>query len=668
MTEVAEVTEVELGEPEGVASGRWLDRVMRAAPYAAVWLVLIVPTVRTMARGWRPVGDNGTIALQSWNTFSLHAPLVGQGTGAANGLGGAQSVGNPGPLEYWLLAPFVHIDPGQGALIGSALLCGVALSLGVYVLQKTAGLWAAVIMALVVADLAIVSPFAFIDPVWNSDFASFWFLSFLAVAFAVGAGYLRYLPLLVFVGSVTIDAHLLFAPSTVFIFIAVVVCGLLFRKPDNHRWVLWTVVVAAVCWIAPLCQEIFGSHPNLTALLHSVGVGSGSTQSVGTFGSALGLHALARAASPKAVWATPRPIQPNASYRDVLNNGPLVYCLVIFALAAVIFLAWRHKKTYLLSLSAVTTASALGLVLLYARVPKNYTLSFEWVSQAVWIVGICIWITGGYAVVIWARSYLSAERGISVPSVRIPKSAVKISVLCVVGISVIAGTAVVLFPYNGRGQRLDYAAWGRVQQEAKIIETYFPKSNVGINVRYSGQDYIQRFQDEHGTAYLLQTAGWVPGLPSQSNGLLHDPLHSDRPSVVFDENRRLLTGFELYPDYSPYEILLPKHCGRITPSPDSLATTQGKSWDGGSIRLASLKLKSLAEFECLTKSPGRAALPLNVKNLQVHRELAQALSANSDQDVPDAVAIQDFQNFYLLEQLRNYDLAKLKFLYKLKHS
>ena len=96
-------------------------------------------------------------------------------------------------------------------------------------LQKTAGLWAAVIMALVVADLAIVSPFAFIDPVWNSDFASFWFLSFLAVAFAVGAGNLRYLPLLVFVGSVTIDSHLLFAPSTVLILIAVVVCGLLFR-------------------------------------------------------------------------------------------------------------------------------------------------------------------------------------------------------------------------------------------------------------------------------------------------------------------------------------------------------------------------------------------------------------------------------------------------------
>ena len=144
--------------------------------------------------------------------FSLHAPLVGQATGAATGTGGVQTTGDPGPLEFWLLAPFVHLDPGQGVLIGSVLLCGAALSFGLYVLQKSAGPWAAVVLALVVADLAIVSPLPFTDPVWNSDFASFWFLSFLAVAFAVGLGNLRYLPFLVFIGSVTIDSHLLFLP------------------------------------------------------------------------------------------------------------------------------------------------------------------------------------------------------------------------------------------------------------------------------------------------------------------------------------------------------------------------------------------------------------------------------------------------------------------------
>ncbi len=659
LSTLTEVAEVELGEPEVTASGRSLDRVVRAAPYAAVWVVLLVPTLRTMARGWRPVGDNGTIALQAWNTFSLHIPLVGQGTGAANGLGGAQTVGNPGPLEYWLLAPFVHIDPGQGALLGSALLCGAALTLGVYVLQKTAGLWAAVVLAVVVADLAIVSPFAFIDPVWNSDFASFWFLSFLAVAFAVGSGNLRYLPLLVFVASVTIDSHLLFAPSTGLALIAVVVCGLLLQRPDNYRWLWWTVGVTAVCWIAPLGQQLFGSHPNLTALLKSFGVGSG--QPVKTFGSLLGLRALARAASPKAVWATPRPIQPGASYRDVLQSGHLVYCIVFFALLAIFVLAWRHKKTYLISLSAVTIASAIGLVLLYARVPRNYTLSFEWISQAVWIVGICIWLTGGYAVVIWARNRLSVRRGIWVPN-----TTLKTSMIVLTALAVIAGTLVVMFPYNGRGQRLDYAAWRRVQNEAKIIETYVPRSDVGINVRYSGRDFIQRFQDEHGTAYLLETAGWIPGLPPQSNGLLHDPIEPGDPSFVFDENQRMLTGFERYPDYSAIEILLPQHCNRIAPRLKSEATTPGRTGDAGSTRLVTITVDSLAEFECLTRNPGLAALPASVKNPKVQTELSETLTANSAGDSVNAVSIKNLKTYYLVVELRNFNLSKLKFLHKLK--
>ncbi len=220
------------------------------------------------------------------------------------------------------------------------------------------------------------------------DFASFWFLSFLAVAFAVGLGNLRYLPFLVFIGSVTIDSHLLFLPSTALTLIAAVVCGLLVRRPNDFRWLWWTIGVAVVCWIGPLAQQLFGSHPNGTALLHSLGFGSGKP--VKTLSSVLGLRALARAASPKAVWATPRPTQPFASYNDVLHNGNLIYLLAFVALVAVLVLAWRLKNTYLLSLSAVTIASAIGLVALYARIPADYTLSFQWISLAVWIVGICI--------------------------------------------------------------------------------------------------------------------------------------------------------------------------------------------------------------------------------------------------------------------------------------
>jgi hypothetical protein len=590
---LTEVAEVEPAAPAVVKSGRALDTALRFAPYAAIWIVLLVPTVRTMVRGWVPVGDDASIALQAWNTFSLHAPLVGQATGAATGPGGVQTTGNPGPLEFWLLGPFAHIDPRQGVLLGSALLCGAALTFGLYVLQKCVGLWAAVVMTLVVLDLALVSPLPFVDPVWNSSFASFWFLSYLAVAFAVGAGNMRYLPFLVFIGSVTVDAHLLFLPSTVLILIAVTACGLLQRRPTNYRWLWWTIAVAVVCWIAPVLQQLFGSHPNGTALLHSVGLGSGG--SVKTFGGSLGLRALARAASPKAVWATPRPIQPVGSYGDVLHNGTLIFCLAFLVVVAVFVLAWLHKKRYLASLTAVTIAASIGLVLLYDRVPKNYVLAFQWISLAVWIVGICIWISVVYGVVVLVRNRLRGRLPASPEGLDLEKW-LKLAVLTVIVVATIAATLVVTFPYGGNGQRLDFVAMGRVKSEAAIVEKGVPRGDVGIAVQYTGPDYLQSVQDERGVAYLLRTAGWVPGLPVASNGLLNYPIHPDKPFVVFMEHLGNLTGSKIYSHYAVSEILSPSSSVPKTKVPKGLK---------GLKKLSPSQVKNLKKLT-----------PAQIKNLQ----------------------------------------------------
>ena len=586
---LTEVTEVDVAEPEVAVPGNALDRALRVAPYAAVWIVLLLPTLRTMIRGWVPVGDDASIALQAWNTFSLHAPLVGQATGAATGPGGVQTTGDPGPLEFWLLAPFAHLDPCQGVLIGSVLLGGAVLSFGLYVLQKTAGLWAAAIMALVVIDLAIVSPLPFVDPVWNSSFASFWFLSFLAVAFAVGAGNLRYVPFLVFIGSVTIDSHLLFLPPAALILIAALVCGLLVRRPANYRWLWWSIGVAAVCWIAPLYQELADSHPNGSALLHSAFSGS-----IKTFGWGLGFRALARAASPEAVWATPRPTQPVTSYDDVLHHGYLIFCIAFVALVVIFVLAWRHKKTFLASLSAVTIAGAVGLVSLYARVPKNYVLSFQWVSLAVWIVGICIWITVIYGLVIFVQRHLRQR-----PEVRIPRKVLGMCVLGLISVGTIAATLVVMFPYGGNAQRLDFAGMGRVQSEAQIVEKGVPRGDVGLDVQYSGTNFLQSVEDVRGIAYLLRTAGWVPGLPIESNGLLNYPIHSNKPFVVFKEHGTTVTGSKIYSHYSISDVLSPssnsknqkslKGLGKL----NKLTPTQLKNLK----KLTPAQLKNLKQFK-----------------------------------------------------------------------
>ena len=162
--------------------------MVRAAPHVVVWILLLAPMVRSMARGWRPLGDDATIAIGAWRALSLHPPLLGQLTSATGG----SNASDPGPLEYWLLGPFVHLDPGQGVLIGSALLCALILSVTIEVLRRTSGTWAAVIFTFVVVDMAIVSPTPFVDPVWNNSFGFFWFAAFLGVAFTVGRGHLAY--------------------------------------------------------------------------------------------------------------------------------------------------------------------------------------------------------------------------------------------------------------------------------------------------------------------------------------------------------------------------------------------------------------------------------------------------------------------------------------------
>ena len=148
------------------------NRLVRIAPHLLVWTLLLVPAIRSMARGWRPLSDDATIAIGAWRSLSLHPPLIGQITSAAGGA----NASDPGPLEYWLLAPFAHLDPGQGVLLGSAILCAVILSITLHILWKNVGTSATIIFSLVIADLAITSPTPFLDPVWNNAFGFFWFI------------------------------------------------------------------------------------------------------------------------------------------------------------------------------------------------------------------------------------------------------------------------------------------------------------------------------------------------------------------------------------------------------------------------------------------------------------------------------------------------------------
>jgi hypothetical protein len=494
------------------------------------------------------LGDDASIAIQAWHSLSLHPPLIGQLTGATGQLTSAgaitgatgMQVSNPGPLEFWLLGPFVHLDPGQGVLLGSAILCAVILSVTLEILWRSTGAWPTVIFSLVIADLAITSPTPFLDPVWNSSFGFFWFTAFLGIAFVVGLGNLRYFPLLLFVGSVTVDSHLLYLPSVGFILVATAICGLLNKKPSG-RWLWWTRAVLLFCWVGPIYQEFFESRPNLSLLLGSAGTLSGAPASK-TEGLGFGLRALSRAASLNPIWASPRPIDPFASSNDISHRNPL-FALVLLALVGIAAVAWRHKKPALMSMCVVSIGGSLGVVVLFTLTPASYLLAFVWVNLALWLVGICIWLTLGLAVITAIRSRYGREK------IKLSAKARRVGVSLGLRAAGVAGVMVTTFPYASQFV-LDWAGVARVDRMTADIEHHLHQGSVSMGVlTNSSASFFQASTDERGAAYLLLTAGWLPGMQPNIDDLLGMPIQPKSAFVVFTERGDTLTSAHFYPHY-----------------------------------------------------------------------------------------------------------------------
>jgi hypothetical protein len=529
------------------------SRILGFAPHVMVWTLLWVPTIRSMARGWRPIADDAEIAIGAWRSLSLNPPLVGHVTFATS----STHLADPGPLEYWFLGPFTHLDPGQGVLIGSALLCAVVLSVAISVLRRSVSVWAGVILSLVIADLAIVSPLQFQDPVWNVHFGAFWFVSFLAVAFVVGLGNLRYYPLLLFLGSVTVDSHLIFLPTVAIVLVAAPVCSWLTQRPPNYRWLGWTVAVAVVCWIGPLYQQFFDARPNISGLLRSVGILKGGVPDK-TEGWTFGLRAMGRVASFNPIWASPRPTFPFTSSNDISHRNPLLGLVLVAVLVAVAVLARKHHHPRVVSMCVLSVRGMFGVLILLAGTPSAYYVSFIWVNLAIWIVGICVWLTLGVAAVTALRPQLAPgfaelRRRVGWATARTGRYVV----LGIMGAACVAGLLVVAFPYGNHDFLVDWTGMARSQHMAADVERLVPKGPVDLGVIYKGRNPLQLAGDEHLAAYLLLADGYRPGLEPQINQLLGMPVDTRSPLVILYEQGPVLYHARVLPHYERLWFLDP---------------------------------------------------------------------------------------------------------------
>jgi hypothetical protein len=109
--------------------------------------------------------------------------MVGQATRLAKG------VFDPGPLQYWLLAIPVHLDPTHGVLWGAALFCLVACSLAVEAAWSVLGAAGGLCASGLIVGLMLWIPGIAVTPSWNPWFGMVFFIAALAAAWAVMSGH-----------------------------------------------------------------------------------------------------------------------------------------------------------------------------------------------------------------------------------------------------------------------------------------------------------------------------------------------------------------------------------------------------------------------------------------------------------------------------------------------
>jgi hypothetical protein len=355
---------------------------------------------------WVPLGDNAFIGIRAYDVFTGRSPLVGQrSSGASDVL--SETVYSPGPLLFWLLAVPVRLpDPAFLALTAAAV--NVASAAGSVALAFRRGGWPlSVATALAIPVMLASLPAGTYADIWNSSAPLLPLMLLVFLAWSVACGEYRLLPVAVLVASFAIQSHLTFvAPAVGLVVVALAVAvafGSARRWP--RRWVVATLVVAAVCWSAPLVDQAVNRPGNLVTLVRS------QTNDEPSIGLHSGWKAVVRMVGIPPWWLR--------DDRDALDRiadltrrpSPLAIgsaALVLAGLAAIALLGWRRRRADL------AAAGALGLTLCAASAVAasstpvasfgtvGYTL--RWTSP----IGMCVWLLLGWGIAVLAAPRVSA--------------------------------------------------------------------------------------------------------------------------------------------------------------------------------------------------------------------------------------------------------------------
>jgi hypothetical protein len=390
---------------------RWfVDRRVVLATGLAAALPVVVSTVRAVAEGWAPLGDDALIAVRSYEVLTAHPPLLGMPSTGPTGVLDEQTY-HLGPLLFWLLALPAHFL-GPSSLAVTAGLVNVACVMGSVGLAHRRGgrpLMFATAIALPVMLASL--PAENYSDVWNPAVAVLPFTLLLFLAWSLACAEYRLLPLTVLVASFVVQCHLIYLVPTLAA-VAVGLAGLILLRPRPLRqgvrgWAVAAVLVGLVCWSGPLIDQAVNRPGNLVQLARA------AQSDDPTLGPGIGARAVVRATGVPPWWLRP----PRGALERIADldtsPGPLAIAssvLVLAGLTAVAVAGWRRRRRNVLAAGTLGLAICAAIALATASVPSA---SYASTGYALWwtsAAGMWIWLALGWSVAVLAASTRVAPR------------------------------------------------------------------------------------------------------------------------------------------------------------------------------------------------------------------------------------------------------------------
>ena len=278
------------GSPWGATLQRFWSWVKR--PEVLVTAITLVPIFTALIRAVHanvlPMGDFANLEIRSRDVFSLnHFPLLGTSSSASQVLGVA--VNHPGPMLFYICAPFVTLFGGAAGLATAVAVINSSCVVGlIFVAHRIFGPTGALTSASVVSIITWALGSDLLVTAWNPYVLLFPCFLMIFLTAGVASGHGMMLPWLLLVGTFCIQTHIGYIFIAIgFCTFAIVVMGIqdlkqrsqvISGKKIANKW-LFAVMVMLLAWLPAIWEQVFvnGNIGNLIASLgkdiHRFGVG-----------------------------------------------------------------------------------------------------------------------------------------------------------------------------------------------------------------------------------------------------------------------------------------------------------------------------------------------------------------------------------------------------------